>query len=113
MPAAGGCKTKDGDGDVLPRAAAVDRMGRYLASEYEAQADAILDFELWDDTFVSVAQDPDCMEVAVTQRRPLSFFGTSFGLMGGNAPAKTKSPLELRVNGFSRIKAHYLDYLSP
>jgi hypothetical protein len=113
MPVAGGCKTKNEDGGIISRGNAVSRMGQYLASEYEAQADNVLDFEYWDDTFVNVISDPSTIKVTVSQHRQLPFFDSVFNLLGNKSKVDEKDSFKLRVNGCSEIKTHYLDYLMP
>lgn len=113
MPVAGKCKTRKEDGSTISRSTASHRMGQYLASEYEQQADNILDFEYWDDTSVKVDSNSSEIEVSVLQRRPLPFFDSAAKLIDKRTISESADPFELRVNGLSKIGVHYLDYLTP
>ncbi len=108
MPAAGRCLTDSSTGDgTLSRSERYSRIGEYLSSEYEAQADAILDFEYWrnGDTFASSHTDSINTSATVTQRRPRLF---DFGPLAG----RTRD-----IDGHTEIsasctaEAHYPDYL--
>ena len=112
MPAAGKCKTRDEEGVVISRSAATHKMGAYLNSGYETQAKQILDFEFWDDTFVSIISDSSDIEVSVSQHRKLPFFDSVFKLIGKENNPDSRTPIELQINGTSKIGTHYLDYLS-
>ena len=60
MPAAGRCLTPSDDGaGTLSRSDRYRRIGDYLMSEYEEQADAILDFGLFDFGVLTGAVNPD------------------------------------------------------
>ena len=113
MPAAGKCKTRDEEGVVISRGVATHKMGAYLNSGHEAQADQILDFEFWDDTFVSTLSDSSDIKVSVSQHRKLPFFDSVFKLIGMENDPDSRTPFELQINGTSKIGTHYLDYLSP
>lgn len=113
MPAAGKCKTRDEEGVVISRSAATHKMGAYLNSGYEAQADQILDFDFWNSTFVDTKLDSSGIEVTVLQRRQIPFFDSVFKLLGEKNRPNADSPFELPVKGCSKIGTHYLDYLSP
>lgn len=109
MPAAGRCLTPSSYGDgslsVNERYA---RIGDYLASEYESQADAILDFEHWrdGDTGVACSTDASKTEATVTQRRPrISGLGKLTGL------ADADNTPHASISATSTVEAHYKAYL--
>ncbi len=111
MPAAGKCLTpSEGGGDgSLSLGERRSRIGDYLASEYEAQADAILDFEHWRDgrTAVECSTDSTRATATVTQRRPrLSGLGA---LVGTEAASGEPACAEISATG--AVEAHYRSYL--
>ena len=84
------------------------RIGEYLASEYEAQADAILDFEHWQDGNTSVACSADASRTiaTVTQRRPRI---TGLNMLTGSANSDTHEHAPISATG--TVEAHYKSYL--
>ncbi len=110
MPAAGRCLTASAhDGDAaLSRGERYARIGDYLASEYEAQADAILDFEHWQDGNTSVACSADASRTiaTVTQRRPRI---TGLNMLTGSANSDTHEHAPISATGTA--EAHYKSYL--
>lgn len=115
IPVAGRCNTQDYDGSRISRGSAVGRMGSYLASEYDVQADSILDFEYWQDgrTSVETRTDKSDIEVIVTQRRPAPFFDDAMKLLGLENQKSGNSPFELRITGRATTGNHYSEYLTP
>lgn len=110
MPASGKCLTQSprGDGDdVLSPGERVSRIGDYLASGYEAQADAILDYEYWRDgqTSVSSADDSARTTATVAQFRP--------GTTGAKALAGLKDDAggETKVSASAAAEMHYKSFL--
>ena len=109
MPAAGQCYTASDTGDgTLTRSERYVRIGDYLASEYEEQAEAILDFEHWrnGDTAVAASQAGTPATATVTQRRPRLF---DIGVFTGTARGDSVSKAEISAEGTA--EAHYPDYL--
>lgn len=109
MPAAGECHTASDTGSgALTRGERYSRIGDYLASEYEEQADAILDFEYWrnGDTSISASQGSSPATATVTQRRPRLF---DFGAFAGTARDDSGAKAEISAEG--TVEAHYTDYL--
>jgi hypothetical protein len=110
MPAAGRCLSPVDSGDKsLSLADRYVRMGDYLMSEYEAQADAVLDFEYWrnGDTQIKAASGGSPATAAVVQYRPDDFNIRSFALEGGVGKDANKVP----VSAEATVEAHYPDYL--
>ena len=93
---------------ALTRGERYSRIGDYLASEYEEQADAILDFEYWrnGDTSISASQGSSPATATVTQRRPRLF---DFGAFAGTARDDSGAKAEISAEG--TVEAHYPDYL--
>ena len=109
MPAAGRCLTSSDDGDgTLSRSGRYHRIGDYLMSEYEEQADAILDFEYWQngDTAISATEGSSPVTATVSQRRPRLF---DFGVLTG--AAKPDADSRATISASSTQEAHYPDYL--
>ena len=110
MPAAGRCLTPSDDGaGALSRSDRYHRIGDYLMSEYEEQADAILDFEYWQDcdsTTISATEGSSPVTATVSQRRPRLF---DFGVMTG--AAKPDADSRATISASSTQEAHYPDYL--
>ena len=109
MPAAGECHPASDTGEgTLSRGERYSRIGDYLASEYEEQADAILDFEYWrnGNTFISASQGSSPATATVTQRRPRLF---DFGVLTGAANPEAES--HAMISASSTLEAHYPDYL--
>jgi hypothetical protein len=108
MPAAGKCLTAADAGDgPLPLSSRYNRIDDYLMSEYEAQADAILDFEYWidDDTYIRATSGNAPATATVTQRRPDNFnFGVFIGL-----PKNHEDKIDISAS--ATAEAHYPDYL--
>ena len=108
MPAAGKCRTAADSGNgTLSLHSRYDRIGGYLMSEYEAQADAILDFERWreGDTSVQASSGNTPSTATVTQRRPDDF---NFGVFTGK-PCDCDG--KIGVSASATVEAHYPDYL--
>jgi len=109
MPAAGRCLTPSDSGDgTLSRGARYARIGDYLMSEYEAQADAILDFEYWQNgnTAISATEGSSPVTATISQRRPRLF---DFGVLTGTA--KPDADSLATISASSTQEAHYPDYL--
>jgi len=108
MPAAGECLTAADAGDgTLSLPSRYYRIGDYLMSEYEAQADAILDFEYWNngDTYIRATSGNSPATATVTQRRPDNFnFGVFTGLPGNRED-------KIDISASATTEAHYPDYL--
>ena len=110
MPAAGECLTAADSGEGRPSyAERYFKISDYLMSEYEAQADAILDFAYWQngDTFISATAGGNSAATAtVTQRRPRLF---DFGALAG--AAKPDGDDRAEISATATVEAHYPDYL--
>ena len=109
MPAAGKCLTPSDSGlGTLSRIGRYHRIGDYLMSGYEEQADAILDFEYWQDgrTSISATQGQSPASATVSQHRPKLF---DFGVFTGTARANSDCPAD--ISATSTMEAHYPDYL--
>ena len=109
MPAAGRCLTPSDSGiGTLSRGERYSRIGDYLMSGYEEQADAILDFEYWqgDRTSISATQGQSPASATVYQRRPKLF---DFGVLVGTARADSEDTADIYAT--STVEAHYPDYL--
>ena len=114
MPASGKCLTASDHGEgTLSLQSRYHKIGDYLMSEYEAQADAILDFDLWRDgkTFIHATSGNAPATATVTQYRP-----ETSGL--GNLLSGTKSDDEsgmpkddTTISASATVEAHYPDYL--
>jgi hypothetical protein len=108
MPAAGKCHTSaDSENGTLSLQSRYDRIGVYLMSEYEAQADAILDFERWQegDTAVQASFGNSPSTATVTQHRPDDF---NFGVFTGKSRTYDG---KVGVCASATVEAHYPDYL--
>ena len=109
MPAAGKCLTLDtNDKDALSLDARYSKIDDYLMSEYEAQADAILDFEYWQngDTYIQATSGNTPAAATVTQRRPDDF--------GFDVFVKKKCQTcedKVDISATATVEAHYPDYL--
>ena len=109
MPAAGRCLTPSDDGaGALSRSDRYHRIGDYLMSEYEEQADAILDFEYWQngDTAISATEGSSPVTATVSQHRPRLF---DFGVLTG--ATKPDADARATISASSTQEAHYPDYL--
>jgi len=110
MPAAGRCLTASAqnDDEALSHGERYARIGDYLASEYEAQADAILDFEHWRDGNTSVACSADASKTTatVTQRRPRI---SGLDILTGGTSSDTREYAPISATGTA--EAHYKSYL--
>ena len=109
MPAAGECLTAADSGDgSLSRAARYHRIGSYLMSEYETQANAILDFTCWrnGDTAIAASAGQTPATATVAQRRPRLF---DFGVLAGGA--KPDKDDRAAIAATATVEAHYPDYL--
>lgn len=109
MPAAGKCLTAADAGDgTLSLQSRYSRIGDYLMSEYEAQADAVLDFEYWQngDTYIQATSGNTPAAATVTQRRPDDF--------GFDVFVRKKSSTcegKVDISATATVEAHYPDYL--
>ena len=109
MPAAGRCLTPSDDGaGSLSRGDRYNRIGDYLMSEYEEQADAILNFEYWQDagTTISATEGSSPATATVSQRRPRLF---DFRVLTGAVNPDAES--HATISATSTLEAHYPDYL--
>ena len=109
MPAAGQCLTSSDNGDgMLSRGERYHRIDDYLMSEYEEQADAILDFEYWQngDTAIAATEGSSPVTATVSQRRPRLF---DFGVLTGATNPEAES--HATISASSTLEAHYPDYL--
>ena len=110
MPAAGKCLTaSDADNSTLSRGERYYRIGSYLNSGYEAQANAILNFEYWqnNDTSIDATGSGSPISATVMQRRPRLF---DFGVLTGANDSRNESA-KAEISATSTIEAHYTDYL--
>ena len=108
MPAAGKCLTEADSGDgILPIQARCGKISDYLMSEYEAQADAVLDFDFWqnDDTFILATSGGSPAVATVTQRRPDDFSLRSF------FKDSVADEDKIAISATATVEAHYPDYL--
>jgi hypothetical protein len=108
MPAAGKCLTSaDAEGGSLPLQSRYWRIGEYLTGEYEAQCDAILDFELWREgnTSITATSGNSPASATVKQLRPDDFNFESF--LGGGKTGGEK----LEISASATAESHYPDYL--
>ena len=109
MPVAGECLTPSDTGDgTVSYAERYYRIGDYLMSDYEAQADAILDFAHWQENFteISATAGNSPSTATVTQRRPRLF---DFGVFTGNSKADDDERAE--ISATATQESHYPDYL--
>ena len=109
MPVAGECFTTSDNGDgKLSYAERYYRIGNYLTSEYEAQANAILDFAYWrnGDTAISASSGQSPAAATVIQRRPRLF---DFGVL--TTGKGTKEDDHATISASAIVEAHYPDYL--
>ena len=109
MPAAGRCLTLSDDGSgTLSRSDRYYRIGDYLMSDYERQADAILDFEYWQnsDTAISATEGSSPVTATVLQRRPRLF---DFGVLA--SATNHEANFRATISATSTQEAHYPDYL--
>lgn len=114
MPAAGKCLTRADTGDAsLSLPSRYRRIDDYLMSEYEAQADAILDFDLWRDgnTFIHATSGNSPATAKVTQMRP-DVSGFSALASGGKSAGKNGQDDNCAaISASATVEAHYPDYL--
>ena len=109
MPVAGECKTTDDAANGrLSYGERYNRISDYLMSDYEAQADAILDFEHWLDgnTYVNASIGDSSSTATVTQRRP-RLFDISM-LVGGERPDDDERDT---ISATATVESHYQAYL--
>ena len=109
MPAAGECLTAaDAGNGKLSYAARHYRISNYLTSEYETQANAILDFAYWrnGDTAINASAGQAPATATVIQRRPRLF---DFGVLDG--AEKPDSDDRATISATATVEAHYPDYL--
>ena len=109
MPAAGKCLTAADAGDgTLSLQSRRNRIDDYLMSEYEAQANAILDFELWKDgsTSIHATSGNSPATATVTQRRPK--IDEFENLASGKKDSDSNRAV---ISASATVEAHYPDYL--
>lgn len=109
MPVAGECFTASDSGSgTASYAERRYRIGDYLMSDYETQANAILDFDYWRNGYTAVdataGQSP--ATATVIQRRPRLF---DFGVLTGTA--KPTGDDRTAISATATVEAHYPDYL--
>ena len=109
MPAAGKCLTPADSGvGALSLQSRYNKIDDYLMSEYEAQANAILNFELWKDgnTSIHATSGNSPATATVTQRRPNI---TGFeNLASGKKDSDSNRAV---ISASATVEAHYPDYL--
>jgi len=109
MPASGKCLTASDENEgTVSYATRYYRIGSYLSSEYETQADAILDFEYWKNgnTSASASVGNTPVTATVTQRRPRLF---DFGILTG--AGKSSDDDRAEISAAATVETHYTDYL--
>lgn len=109
MPVSGKCLTaSDEDEGTVSYATRYYRIGSYLCSEYEAQANTILDFEYWEngDTSASASIGNSPVTATVKQRRPRLF---DFGVL--TSTGKSNEDDRAEISATATVEAHYPDYL--
>ena len=110
MAAAGECLTRVETGRRLSTRELISRSPDYLACEYDAQAQQVLDFELWRNgkTQVACPRTGSKLTARVTQIRP-QFFDLGRALSGN--PPDDDDPTNARIAGEFSIEAHYPDWI--
>ena len=115
MPAAGKCLTPADSEDegTLSLHSRYGRIDDYLMSEYEAQADAVLDVDLWRDgaTVISATAGNSPVTATVTQMRPLLSGLDSIAASGKTHGGDNGDEKRVAVSASAVIEAHYPDYL--
>ena len=109
MPVSGECLTVADSGEGKPSYHnRIYRIGEYLMSDYEAQAQAILNFAYWQngDTAITASDRGTTATASVVQRRPRLF---DFGVLAGTA--KPNEDDRAKISAEATVEAHYPDYL--
>lgn len=109
MPVAGECLTVANSGDgKASYSDRVYRIGEYLMSDYEEQANAILDFAYWRNggTSVSASDGTPSVSATTTQLRPRLF---DFGVMAGGERMDEND--RAKISATATVETHYTDYL--
>ena len=109
MPVSGECLTVADSGEGKPSyRERIYRIGEYLMSDYEAQAQAILNFDYWQNgnTAIDASDSGSTATARVTQRRPRLF---DFGVFAGGA--KPDEDDRAKISAEATVEAHYPDYL--
>ena len=114
MPAAGKCLTAADSGNgTLSRNSRYHKIDDYLMSEYEAQSNAILDFELWRDgkTSVHATSGNSPSTATVAQRRPkiTGFENLASGKKDSDPECQDRNCAAISAS--ATVEAHYPDYL--
>ena len=114
MPIAGKCLTPADTGEgSLPLQSRHHKIDDYLMSEYESQANAILDFDLWQNgnTFIHATSGNSPATATVTQMRPgisgLDALATGKKSTSGNGQDDNRAAISAKAT----VEAHYPDYL--
>lgn len=112
MPVAGKClTTADAEGTSLPLQSRYGKIDDYLMSEYEAQADAILNFDLWQEgrTLVHATAGNSPATATITQLRP-DLSGLD-ALAAGKKSENANRDNGIAISASATVEAHYPDYL--
>lgn len=106
MPASGKCLTHDGE-SPLSYAGRVNRIGSYLNSNYETQANMILDFEGWRNGMLNVqaSSGGELTEANVEKSRSGEFDFTPL------VTGRDCAPDMVTITGSGKCETHYTDYL--
>jgi hypothetical protein len=111
MPASGKCLTPADSGEgSLSLQSRYCKIDNYLMSEYESQADAILDFDLWRDGKTSIhatsGNSPATAKVTLLRPKVTGFNALAFGTAAGDSDNS-----ETPISASATVEAHYPDYL--
>lgn len=111
MAAAGECYTKTDTGKRLSARGLISRSPDYLACTYAAQAQQVLDFELWRNgkTQVACPLAGSKLTAHVIQLRPQFFDLGSY--LSGTPPVEKDNAPHARIEGEYSIEAHYPDWI--
>jgi hypothetical protein len=111
MAAAGECHTQTDTGARLSTRELINRSGDYLACEYLAQAQQVLDFELWRNgkTQAFCPLVGSKLTARVIQLRPQFFDLGSY--LSGTPPVEKNDAPHARIAGEYSIEAHYPDWI--
>jgi hypothetical protein len=106
MPASGRCLIEE-DAGTLSYSERLNRMSSYLNSDYETQANRILDFEGWRNggVQISASSHSDLISAEVTKLKPDNF---NFTALTENSK---DSDGQVKILGESSCESHYTDYL--
>ena len=114
MAAAGECYTRTDVGRRLGTRDLINRSGDYLACEYGAQAQQVLDFELWRNgkTQVTCPLSGSKLTAYVIQLRPQFFdLGNIGSYLSGTPPVDKDDAPHAHIKGEFSIEAHYPDWI--